>query len=308
MAMVDEFEKQEPKMGAESKTPQEQADRLSLIAEKEKWNQPGKADSLVGPGVIGMTPGPMQMSAKVQLHSKMAINLFRGRKHNPDTGEFAIIGAARFARQVAMVWSASASDDPYADATLLAIESAYASAKQTLKSKREAVQAVLDGDMDGFEIDMQESVEPVELELRFVSPWGFRASALIKEFDELVRMALTAKHLGLFVDEDWKHVVHESSRVIRHMFEQVNRWIGTGIKRSNMREDDKKAKAAKLAYAKHFKHPIELKDDVLSGKRRARLAPRSMMLVQYLESKEREDKAGEQSQDNAVAVKMDEDE
>lgn len=260
----------------------------SVLAEsiKNKWNQPEKSDLLNGPAALKELPGPMKMNATIKLHSRMAINLFRGRRADKAKELHSIIGAVRFARQVAMIWTASASDDPYADAALIAIEEAYTDATKTMVGKLEEVQGVLDG-MTGFTLQRQESVDPVTVELNFVSPWGYRASKLVMEFDELVRLCLTAKHLGLFFDDDWRNVVHVSSRSIRNMFEQVGRWSLTGVKRHNLRNDDKTASEAKLIYANKTR-VNHLDADVLSGVRRAKLSPRSLLLVAHEEFLARE--------------------
>src|SRR4051812_9711017 len=192
-----------------------QNDRVNARVAVKSWNIPGNADALVGPGTAGMTPGNMQMSAVVKLHSRLSINLFRGRKGEPATNTRPIIGLARFGRQVALVWSASGMDDPFADRCLMDIEIAYEQAIQTLNSKMKSMEQLLA--LDEFAITLQASEKTVDLELKFFSPWGFRGATLLKQFDKLVRMALTARHLGLFTEDDWKSVIHESQRVLRHM-------------------------------------------------------------------------------------------
>ena len=50
--------------------------------------------------------------------------------------------------------------------------------------------------LDDFEVTLQASVQPVQITLQFYSPWGFRGAMLLKQFDKLIRMALTARHIG----------------------------------------------------------------------------------------------------------------
>ncbi len=258
-----------------------QFDRVNARVAVKPWNVAGKSDALVGPGTSAMTPGAMQMSATVKLHSRLSINLFRGRKGDPANNVRPIIGLARFARQAAMVWSAASLDDPFADQTFVDIEQAYEVAKTTITGKMESMKRLLDG-LDDFEITLQASVQPVNLELNFFSPWGFRGATLLNQFDKLVRMALTARHLGIFTEGDWESIIHESQRAMRHMFVEVDSWVATGVKRIDMRTDSKLAKRAKQKYVELKKSYFMVDDAVMSGKYRATLSPVNRILETYL--------------------------
>ena len=256
-----------------------QNDRVNARIAVKSWNLPGKADALVGTGTAGMTPGNMQMSAVVKLHSRLSINLFRGRKGEPATNTRPIIGLARFGRQVALVWSASGMDDPFADQCLMDIEIAYEQAIQTLNSKMKSMEQLLA--LDEFAITLQASEKPVDLELKFFSPWGFRGATLLKQFDKLVRMALTARHLGLFTEDDWNPVIHESQRVLRHMFNEVDGWISTGVRRADIRTGNPLAVRAQTRYTELKKGYLVLDGEIISGKLRAKLSPPNRILENY---------------------------
>jgi integrating conjugative element protein (TIGR03761 family) len=258
-----------------------QRERVSARVAVKPWNVAGRSDALVGPGIAAMNPGAMQMSAKVNLHSRLSINLFRGRQGDLTKNIRPIIGLARFARQSAMVWSAAALDDPYADQTLVHIETAYELAKATIDSKKESLQRLLEG-MEDFEITLQESMQPVTLELNFFSPWGFRGATLLSQFDQLVRMALTARHLGIFAEGDWESVVHESQRAIRHLFVAVDRWVPTGVKRADIRDDTLLAARAHEKYRELKKNVVALDEALLSGQGRALLSPANWILDAYV--------------------------
>jgi len=257
----------------------QQHERASARTATKTWNQPNIADPLVGPGTAGMTPGNMQMSAVVKLHSRLSINLFRGRKGDPDTNTRPIIGLARFGRQVALVWSAASLDDPFADQCLMDIEIAYEQAVTTLNSKMKSMEQLLA--MEEFEITLQASEKPVDLELKFFSPWGFRGATLLKQFDKLVRMALTARHLGLFTEDDWKSVIHESQRVLRHMFNEVDGWVSTSVRRVDIRTGNPLAARAQARYTELKKGYLVLDEEVISGKLRAKLSPPNRILENY---------------------------
>jgi integrating conjugative element protein (TIGR03761 family) len=247
----------------------------------KRANQPGLSDPLVGPGTSNMSPGAMQMSAVVKFHSTQSINLFRGRKGDPANGVRPIIGLARFARQVSLVWSAAAIDDPYADQVLLDIENAYDAAKATLESKEQAMKGLLEG-MEDFEVTLQASIDPVEIKLQFYSPWGFRAAMLLKQFDKLVRMALTARHIGIFTESDWLSIVRESARALRHMFNEVDGWVSTGVKREDLRNNTAVAKRAQNRYLEVKKRILVVDQAVIDGSYRAKLSPVNRILEKYL--------------------------
>lgn len=247
----------------------------------KRANQPGLADPLVGPGTSNMSPGAMQMSAVVKFHSTQSINLFRGRKGDPAKGVRPIIGLARFARQVSLVWSAASIDDPYADQVLLDIESAYEAAKATLESKEKTMKDLLEG-MEEFQVTLQASVDPVEITLQFYSPWGFRAAMLLKQFDKLVRMALTARHIGIFTESDWLSIVRDSARALRHMFNEVDGWVSTGVKREDIRNNTAVAKRAYNRYVEVKKGILVVDQAVIDGLYRAKLSPVNRILEKYL--------------------------
>ncbi len=280
-------ETEQKKSEKQKKTAVDKASIFSPKKSKQTWNTYGKADPLAGPMTGGMSPGPMSMAANMQLHSRLSINLFRGRKGEPDKNIRPIIGLARFGRQVALVWSAAAEDDPFADQTLINIELAYDTANRLIKDRSEALAALVDG-MDGFEVQYQESVEPVSLDLKFYSPWGFRGAVLLREFDVLVRRALTARHLGLFTNDDWQNVVHDSQRALRHMFAEVDSWVNTGVRRQDMDQNNRVAKRAQSVYTELKKGYLVLDSDVMQGFVRAKLAPPNKRLQERLEKFEEE--------------------
>lgn len=247
----------------------------------KRANQPGMADPLVGPGTANMSPGAMQMSAVVKFHSTQSINLFRGRKGDPAKGVRPIIGLARFARQVSLVWSAASIDDPYADQVLLDIENAYETAKAALESREKNMRDLLDG-MEDFEVTLQASVDPVEITLQFYSPWGFRGAMLLKQFDKLVRMALTARHIGIFTESDWLSIVRDSARALRHMFNEVDGWVSTGVKREDIRNNTAVAKRAANRYSELKKGFLVVDQEVIDGLYRAKLSPVNRILEKYL--------------------------
>jgi integrating conjugative element protein (TIGR03761 family) len=236
------------------------------------WNQKGVSETEAGIDAINMVPGPMQMKAKIKLHTKLAINLFRGRKGDPERDVRGIVGLARFARQAAMVWSAAAIDDPYADMCLLDVEHAYEDAEKIIDARAKTLENLLNG-LEDFEIETQASVEPVVIDLEFFSPWGYRGALLLRKLDQMIRLALTARHVGLIMNDDWNRIVSDSLRAVRHTFAQITGWTHTAVNRADIRANNKVAKRAKQRYLELKRGYLVVNEDILNGAVRARMSP-----------------------------------
>lgn len=220
-------------------------------------------------------PGGMKMTSEIAMHTQLGVALFYGRKGNQKKSIAPIVGLARFAKKVAEVWRAAGEDDPYADYVLLCIEETYETASARLERMVKDVDVAVKEDIDMIiSTDFMESKKPTLLQTEFVCPWAWRGLKLLKSYDHLVRMALAGRHIGLYTNEDWEAIVYESARGIRHMFLQADKWMYTGIGRENIVEDDDYAKQAYETYLnKNKKDCLALDEDVMNGKRRARLSP-----------------------------------
>jgi t-SNARE complex subunit (syntaxin) len=93
---------------------------------------------------------------------------------------------------------------------------------------------------------------------------------------------LTARHVGLFVESDWKVIVRESARALRHMFNEVDAWVSTGVKREDLRNNTAVAQRALARYAEVKRNYVAIDQDVLQGVRRATLSPVNRILEKYL--------------------------
>lgn len=266
------------------------AKRKPVRDEPANWKQSDVADEqavatvLPVDGAAQKNPGPMHMLARVKLHSHLAINLFRGRKGDPSTGLRPIIGLARFGGQVAKVWTASMQDDPYADQCLLDIEQAWDAAKQLLTTRHDSLKLLVSG-MEDFEVELQTSMEPAELVLDFYCPWAYRGALLLQQYDRVVRLGLTASHIGFLTSAEWTNVVTDSGRSVRNMFAMVNRWTSTGVTRDDIRRGTKVAQRAQAKYTETKRGYLKLSNEVLEGVRRAQLKPLNATLDKYLATK-----------------------
>ncbi len=229
-------------------------------------------------------PPAMSMGAKLKLHTHLAINMFRGRRADRAKGIRAIVGVSLFAGLARAIWFASRDDDPYADQCLLDIERIHGEAKAALDNHEQALNNVLEG-IDGLDVSIQTSDEPLEIDLNFSSPWSYRAVLLLLQYDRIVRLGLTARHVGFIGDEEWHNVISDSGRHLRNLLGQVDRWIMTGVTRDDVRHNTAIAKRAEAMYAMKRDRPLTLTPEVVEGTKRARISPKNETLEKYLNQK-----------------------
>lgn len=252
------------------------------IAEKRKLNMAvarGEMTQQEADEIIKRPPTPgafKSMVGEVTLHTTLAVALFTGRPGNLSKQLPPIIGLTRFAKRSVEIWTAAEQDDPYADHVLLHIEEAYDTAKKRLDNMTKDVSAAMEDYLDiDFEDSAMSSRKPTTLQAEFHSPWAWRGLKLLKQYDDLVKLALGGKHIGLYTEEDWIAIIHETGRGLRHMFLRSEYWIYTGIGRENVKADDRFAKEAYEKYVKgNRKDFLMLDDDVINGVRRAKLSPK----------------------------------
>lgn len=262
--------------------PPELSDDERAVVAKDKssggaWNRGDLSDE---PAQSRAVPRTMQMGAQLQLHSHLAINLFRGRRGDIEKGVRPIIGLARFARQVAQVWSAAELDDPYADQCLVDIESAHNDARVVFRERESGLSDLLNG-LEGLTVGLQTSVQPAVIDLQFYCPWSYRAAILLLQFDRIVRLSLTANHVGFIGSHEWTAVVGDSGRLMRHMLAIPNRWVYTGVTRNDFWKNTKVAKRAIGIYSEIKENRLVMLDEVLNGDRRAAIAPKNRPLEKH---------------------------
>jgi hypothetical protein len=108
---------------------------------------------------------------------------------------------------------------------------------------------------------------------------------LLLQYDRIVRLGLTARHVGFIGDQEWHDIVSDSGRNLRNLLGQVDRWIMTGVTRDDIRKNTAIAKRAQAMYATKKDRPLVLRDDVLEGIQRARISPKNEVLEKYLAEK-----------------------
>lgn len=235
----------------------------------ERWNDPKLTTGLSGPGRVDTGPGKLVMKASMQLHTRLAVNMFRGRRADESRGVHAIMGLLGFAQKLSIVWTAAGNDDPIADLYLIRVEEAFDKATALLSTTTSVIRELL-SDMDGFEIDVSESDKPVTVDMQFLTPWAWQGASLLRQYDELIRMCLTARHLGLLTQDEWQQTVRKVGNAIRHLFKVPDDYLFTGLRRFRM---GGRIKRARSMYAKRGMVMPTIPTEVLSLSRRSRFAP-----------------------------------
>lgn len=256
---------------------------------KRNRNQPGLAGDATAPVTM---PAPLAMGATATLHTHLAVNMFRGRRGDRAKNQREIVGMSLFGRSCGLIWSAARNDDPYADQCILEIERVFNEEKVLLDRREQQLNDMLEG-MDGLDVVIQSSSRPVEIPINFHSPWAYRGLQLLLQYDRIVRLGMTTHHVGLIDDKEWDDVVTDSGRGVRRLFEQVNRWYQTGVTREDVRQNNKVAQRAIARHNEKKFNRLMLEDGVITGETRASVAPRSVMLEQYLASIEHKSKQKE---------------
>lgn len=228
---------------------------------------PDNADSAVDYTTAAARPGTLRGSATLDIQTRQAQRLVYGRQRTDDKEQ--IIGLVRFGLNMKRIWSSAGRDDPYADWTLIKVESALNTARETIGQIRHETEALLASAAIGISIEIAHSLQPVRVPLQFANAYGYMGAYLIADFDQLVCTMLTARHVGLISREESARKLHQASRLVRHAFFLSAPWRFTLVTRDDICANNPKAQKAKEAMAAMGEIPQE----VLEGRVRAGIAP-----------------------------------
>jgi integrating conjugative element protein (TIGR03761 family) len=163
------------------------------------------------------------------------------------------------------VYDLAAKDDPYADALLVQLEKKFNALEVLIKDNIATCEDLLSS-MEGLTIETQESVKPIVLPVEFRTTYGFMGARLLGQYDRLVCLCLSARHVGLLFSDDWGRLVGTTGSKIREVF-----WLSTSYRYTGVARDDIKAntRLAQLAKAKYG----ELPQSIIDGTQRAQHSP-----------------------------------
>ena len=202
---------------------------------------------------------------KITVETREGVALVLGRMATDE--KQGILGLYKFGGRVHDIWKAAQDDDPYADWYLWQIHELMETEKQKLHAEEETIDNLL-ASQRGVSFGDAHSVEPVELDLSFKTPFGFQGAILVADYDNLVRKTLTAQFVGLLSRRQaMEEVIYARGRRLRHLFQLPTHWKYTGVNRDDMRLETQMAATA-------IERMGDLPKEFLNGTQRAPNAPR----------------------------------
>ena len=228
---------------------------------------PDNADPVVDYTTAAARPGTLRGDATLDIQTRQAQRLVYGRRKTDDKEH--IVGLVRFGMNMKRIWTSASRDDPYADWTLLRVETALTQARDAINTLRQETEALLSGVATGVHIDVAHSIEPVHVPLQFANAYGYMGAYLIADYDQLVRTVLTARHVGLLPSSKSTQSLHSGAKLVRRAFAFSSQWKFTLVTRNDIRNNTPMALKAKEAM------PMmgELPQEVIDSSSRAKIAP-----------------------------------
>ena len=211
-------------------------------------------------------PGALRGQVWLAIQTRQAQQLIRGRDGTPDKPT--IIGLVGFADRLRVIWQAARNDDPYADWWLIKVHEAIDAARTYIRNRQTDLNDQLN-EMPAMEVSVATSQRPYRVPLQFANPYAYRGAHLLSEYDRLVCLALTARHMGLLDGETCTRLLNVCARKIRSTFTTPQSYRFLKLDRESVRKATGRSHEASKAMG-------EVPDDVLSGERQAPLVPRKV--------------------------------
>ena len=211
-------------------------------------------------------PGVLRGEVWLTIQTIHAQRLFQGRAASVEKP--AIVGLIGFANRLRVIWQGARNDDPYADWWLIKIHEGIEIAGADIRNRQLELVKRME-QMNAMEVDVAASRRPYRVPLKFANPYAYRGAKLLAEFDKLVCMALTARHIGLLDSKASEDILKASARKVRAIFMIPQGYRLLKINRELVRKSLGRSHEARQLMG-------EVPVDVLNGERDAPLAPRKM--------------------------------
>lgn len=179
----------------------------------------------------------MKAEYQIYLHTWQTRDLFFG------AWEHGRYGLLQFAKTICFLTQAYHRADPYAEYFLIETDDLLFKVQQSIEKTKQELTRQLQL-VDEIQIRIYEVKEPMKRSLHFVSPLGFVATRILKNFDTIIRMALTLKQLGIYLTPEQYHYQTFYKR-LREVFEFPSRWQQTNVTRKDMKENTPVSQKAK---------------------------------------------------------------
>ncbi len=162
-----------------------------------------------------MRPGLLRASTTITLETVFGAYLFYGK--NGENGR--IIGLRHFANSLDKIWK-NTPWDPWALWYLLRIETAIDQAQSTLESLLQQYKHKLNHQKK-FDCKPSFSLKPINIDIAFSAPLGFRAAKLVVTADDVIKLMLQAHHVDLISDSEAKQALFKVGNHVRRAFESA---------------------------------------------------------------------------------------
>jgi len=220
-------------------------------------------ESVLVPKTIDEQPGSLRNETRMIIQTREAQKLVVGRRGGKDVQP--IMGLLNFGRRMKLLWMAAQADDPFADWFLLRIEESMQEARELIHEKRQWLDETLSS-MEGFDISIASSLEPIQVHINFQNPYGYMGAYLIADYDALCRSVFTACHIGLMDRKTGNKIIQNAGRLIRKTFDFASRWKFTGVVREDVKVKSERALKAIALFG-------ECPEPVLNKEKRAKISP-----------------------------------
>ncbi len=188
-------------------------------------------------------PGALRGTSILKLETRKGQLVFNGRAGDRDKGIQPIIGLKSFASYLRSIWDASSNNDPYGDWWLLKVELNLAEKEAWIDGKQKEYMDIL-SQFKNMSHEVAHSISPIERELRFSIPYSFKGAMLLMKHDELVKIIMTAHHVGLVDSDTAHHNINRSTKLMRSAFQSVTGYRFTGVTRDDIHSNNPVAQKA----------------------------------------------------------------
>ena len=173
----------------------------------------------------------------ITLNTQLAVIVFQGI-----TG--GAIGMPGFSRRLGMIWDAAKADDPYADQALMKVYDALMRARKKLWAVEDRYKQILSKQAN-MDITPLSDEKPKVVTLNYATPYSYIGASLVGIFDDVVRLMITLRHMGLVPESETFAVIRQASSTVRRVLSKPMIWTRTGVKRKDVLEQNKIAVYAK---------------------------------------------------------------
>lgn len=218
-------------------------------------------------------PGALHGETTIDFHTVQGTYLYYGLNETKESASDGknkrIMGLKRFNEILTRIW-VNAPTDPWALWYLVRLEAAIdrsqAQVERMLKKYKDQ--------LNNWKITFRKSSskEPVQIQVDFVAPLGYRAANLVVTADEAIRLILQAHHVGMIDDALARQELHAVGKSVRRAFEKASTYRYFKVSYKGLKERDAIALEA-------IEKMGEVPHEILSGKKLPRHVPKLSLMT-----------------------------